>query len=267
MDAINSWVLIVMRLLARLLNLTTIRTVLSLAVSRNWPIHQLDVKNAFLHGYLSETFYMHQPPGFVDPHHLEYVCHLQCSLYGLKFISSLHRELAMTDRGSLNCFLGVSAQRSATRVFLSHATYAEEHFERAHMQNADWASCLVTRRSTSGYCVFLGDNNVVAETAWIRNLLCKLHALIFIATLVYCDNASHVYLSNNPVQHHRTKHIELDIHYVRVYVAKGLVRVMHVPSRYHYADIFTNGLPSTLFQDFRSSLIVRRPPAPTARVY
>ncbi|GJV14582.1 ribonuclease H-like domain-containing protein [Tanacetum coccineum] len=45
----------------------TIHTVLSITVSRNWPIHQLDVKNAFLHGHLSKTVYMHQPPGFVDP--------------------------------------------------------------------------------------------------------------------------------------------------------------------------------------------------------
>lgn len=45
---------------------TTIRTVLSLVVSRSWPIHQLDVKNAFLHGNLNETIYMFQPPGFVD---------------------------------------------------------------------------------------------------------------------------------------------------------------------------------------------------------
>ncbi|GJT14985.1 ribonuclease H-like domain-containing protein [Tanacetum coccineum] len=63
---------------------TTIHVVLSLAVLRAWPIHQLDVKNAFLNGYLSETVYMHQPPGFNDPAHPDYVCHLQRSLYGLK---------------------------------------------------------------------------------------------------------------------------------------------------------------------------------------
>ncbi|GJW86280.1 ribonuclease H-like domain-containing protein [Tanacetum coccineum] len=62
----------------------TIRTVLSLAVSRQWPIHQLDVKNAFLHGHLTETVYMHQPPGFTDSTHSDYVCLLQKSLYGLK---------------------------------------------------------------------------------------------------------------------------------------------------------------------------------------
>ncbi|GJS07080.1 ribonuclease H-like domain-containing protein [Tanacetum coccineum] len=62
----------------------TIRTVLSLAVSRQWPIHQLDVKNAFLNGDLSETVYMHQPPGFVDSRYPNHVCLLQRSLYGLK---------------------------------------------------------------------------------------------------------------------------------------------------------------------------------------
>ncbi|GKF52809.1 ribonuclease H-like domain-containing protein, partial [Tanacetum coccineum] len=62
----------------------TIQTVLSLAVSRQWLIHQLDVKNAFLHGHLKETVYMHQPPGFTDSAHSDYVCLLQKSLYGLK---------------------------------------------------------------------------------------------------------------------------------------------------------------------------------------
>jgi hypothetical protein len=62
----------------------TIRTVLSIAVSRSWPIHQLDVKNAFLHGHLNETVFMHQPPGFVDRRCPNFVCKLKKSLYGLK---------------------------------------------------------------------------------------------------------------------------------------------------------------------------------------
>jgi len=55
---------------------TTIRTVLSIAVSQSWPIHQLDVKNAFLHGNISEIVYCQQPSGFIDVAHPDHVCHL-----------------------------------------------------------------------------------------------------------------------------------------------------------------------------------------------
>ena len=63
-----------------------------------------------------------------------------------------------------------------------------------------------------------------------------------------------MYLSANPVQHRRMKHIELDIHFVREKVALGVVRVLHVPSKFQFADIFTKGLPSALFHEFRTSL-------------
>ncbi|GJT65217.1 ribonuclease H-like domain-containing protein [Tanacetum coccineum] len=62
----------------------TIRIILSLTASRHWPIHLLVVKNAFLHGDLSETVYMHQPLWFRDSVHPDYVCLLQRSLYRLK---------------------------------------------------------------------------------------------------------------------------------------------------------------------------------------
>ncbi|GJY91284.1 ribonuclease H-like domain-containing protein [Tanacetum coccineum] len=110
--------------------------------------------------------------------------------------------------------------------------------------DVDWAGCPSTRRSTS------------AETVWLRNLLRELHSPLSTAILVYCDNVSAVYMSVNPVQHQRTKHIEIDIHFVRDMVTAGQVRVLHVPSRFQYADIFTKGLPSTLFEEFRSSLSV-----------
>ncbi|GKA28839.1 ribonuclease H-like domain-containing protein [Tanacetum coccineum] len=158
--------------------------------------------------------------------------------------------------------------------------------------DADCAGCPSTRRSTSGYCVFLGDNilswsakrqhtiscssaeaeyrcvaNVVAETVWIHNLLRELHSPLSTATLVYYDNVSAVYMSVNHVQHQQTKHIEIDIHFICDMVTAGHVRVLHVLSRFQYADIFTKGLLTTLFEDFPSSLSVRPPPAQTARAY
>jgi hypothetical protein len=65
-----------------------------------------------------------------------------------------------------------------------------------------------------------------------------------------------VYMASNPIQHHHTKHIEIDIHFIREKVSLGQVRVLHVPSAHQYADIVTKGLSSQLFSDFRSSLCV-----------
>ena len=158
--------------------------------------------------------------------------------------------------------------------------------------DADWAGCPDSRRSTSGFCIYLGDNLVswsskrqttvsrssaeaeyrvvahaVAECCWLHQLLQELHVPLASATIVYCDNVSAVYMTANPVYHRRTKHIEIDIHFVREKVALGEARVLHVPSSHQFADIMTKGLPTSLFTEFRSSLCVRDPPATTAGGY
>ena len=112
--------------------------------------------------------------------------------------------------------------------------------------NADWAGCPDTRRSTSGYCVYVGVTillpghqrqttvfrssteaeyrviaNAVVEACWVRQLLLELHGPPSLSTIVYCVNISAMYMSSNPVQHQRTKHVEIDLHFVRVRVSLG----------------------------------------------
>ena len=106
--------------------------------------------------------------------------------------------------------------------------------------------------------------NAVAEVSWLRQLLAELHAPVNRAALVYCDNISTVYMSSNPVQHQRTKHVEIDLHFVRERVATGVVRVTHVPTSSQYTDIFTKGFPSSVFAGFRSILNVQAAHVSTA---
>jgi hypothetical protein len=422
----------------------TVRTVLSLALSCSWHVHQLDVNNAFLQGTLSETVYCAQPAGFEDSAHPDFVCRLNRSLYDLKqaprawysrfasfllqlgfteaktdsslfiyrsgtdtaflllyvddivltassssllrrTISALQQEFSLKDLGLLHHFLGMHVQHSPSGLFLSQRQYMLEILDQAgmtnckpcstpvdlnlklstggapvadptdsrslagalqyltftrsdisyvvqqvclHMHNpkephltalkrilryirgtlhmgllirpssqqelvvytdADWAGCPDTRKSTSGYAVFLGDNliswsskrqntvshssaeaeyravaNAVAEATWLRQLLTELHTPLRKTTLVYCDNVSAIYMSKNPVQHQRTKHVEIDLHFVRERVALGNVRVLHVPTTSQFADIFTKGLPTSVFKEFRSSLNVWAPDDSTA---
>jgi len=108
-----------------------------------------------------------------------------------------------------------------------------------------------TLSCSSAEAEYRGVDNVVSESCWLQNLLLELHCPI---QKVYCDNV--IYLASNPVQHQCTKHIEMDIHFVQEKVARGQVRVLHVPSHYQIVDIFIKGLSLMLFEDFRDSLSI-----------
>ncbi|XP_015160537.1 uncharacterized mitochondrial protein AtMg00810-like [Solanum tuberosum] len=343
---------------------TTIRMVLTIATVRKWPLRQLDVKNAFLHGRLKETVYMQQPSGFEDstaPKHkgdivilLLYV-DIVITWNNLQLlqnlISQLSTHFALKDMGILHFFLGIEIVPYVDGIYLSQVKYAKDILKKTMMHcaraihtplsqksdfhvatgppvdafdyrsivgglqyltltrpdlihavnqvcqfmqapittywqgvkhilrylagtinfglritsrsslqvvgfsDSDWAGCAITCRSTTGLCVFLGANciswsskkqhtvskssaeaechalaSLAAKITWILHLLQHLEVSLSTPPVLYSDNISALHLTSNPILHARTKHIELDYHFVREKVAAGAMVPKYVPS-------------------------------------
>lgn len=152
---------------------------------------------------------------------------------------------------------------------------------------ADWACSVTDRRSTSGYCTFVWGNLVtwrskkqsvvassaeaeyramaqgVCEILWVKRLLSELGRPVELPMKLFCDNKAAISTANNPVQHDRTKHVEIDKHFIKEKFEGGVVCVPFFPSSQQIADVFTKGLLRQNFEYFVNKLGMMNIYAPT----
>jgi histone deacetylase 1/2 len=118
-----------------------------------------------------------------------------------------------------------------------------------------WSACkqaIVSRSSTE--VEYKAVANATAELIWIQALLCELKIPQRQPPVLWCDNIGATYLSSNPVFHARTKHIEVDYHFVRERVAQKLMQIKFISSKDQLADIFTKPVSLLLFTGCRRNL-------------
>ncbi|XP_031249394.1 uncharacterized protein LOC116107227 [Pistacia vera] len=162
-------------------------------------------------------------------------------------------------------------------LFSSHSSLQLKAFS-----DSDWGSCPNSRRSVTSFCIFIGDSLVswkakkqttvsrssteaeyralsstASELIWLQQLLQDFQVTVASPALLYYDNQAAIHIASNPTFHERTKHIEIDCHFVRERVASGVLKLLPIRFQYQLADLFTKPLPSTQFFSLLSKMAVK----------
>lgn len=145
--------------------------------------------------------------------------------------------------------------------------------------DASWAGELTDRRSTSGYCTYVWGNLVtwrskkqsvvsrssaeseyralalgICEGMWIKRLMNELRLESPESFKMYSDSQAAISIAKNPVHHDRTKHVEIDRHFISEKVNSKIIELNYIPTKKQIADILTKALPRTSFEEFKSKL-------------
>ncbi|XP_073102487.1 uncharacterized protein [Elaeis guineensis] len=194
--------------------------------------HPLDVKNAFLHGDLQEEVYMQIPPGFETRATIEKVCKLKRSLYGLKQSPrTWFDRFSQTVKG-----MGYKQSNTDNTLFYRHLK-GKKTILLVYVDDI----------------VITGDDHHEIKQLKeklkqvFEKLLKELQLLNKFFLRLYCDNKAAIEIVSNPIQHDRTKHIEIDRHFIKEKINQGQICITYIRSSDQVADILTKGLSSVSF--------------------
>nr|GEU30986.1 retrovirus-related Pol polyprotein from transposon TNT 1-94 [Tanacetum cinerariifolium] len=192
--------------------LESIRILLAYSCTLDFKLFQMDVKSAFLNGFINEEVYVAQPPGFIDFEKPDHVYKLKKALYGLK----------QAPKAWMLFYILVLEEKTALAISITEAEYV----------NAEKAC---------------------QQALWMKQVLINYDVRLDDVPIM-CDNKGAIDLSKNPIQHSRTKHIEIRHHFLRDNVQKGYISIEKVPSVDNINDILTKPLKRESFNYLRLSL-------------
>ncbi|KAL6319268.1 hypothetical protein AAG906_013942 [Vitis piasezkii] len=261
----------------------------------DWPLHQLDVKNAFLHGDLEEEIYMDIPPGYTATSEAKIA--LARSRQGIflsqrKYILDLLAEVGLleckpadipivqnhklgeyvdqvpTDKQRYQRLVGKLIYLSHTRRDIAYASSPGKglmfskngHLKVAGYTDADWAGNITDRKSTAGYFTFVGGNLVTWRSKKQKVVALSSAEAEFRGMV---KGISAIAISHNPVQHDRTKHVEVDRNFIKQNLEEKIIQLPFVKSEDQLADVLTKAVSARNFYNSLDKLGIKDIYAPT----
>ncbi|GKE25606.1 retrovirus-related pol polyprotein from transposon TNT 1-94, partial [Tanacetum coccineum] len=278
----------------------------SIAAAKKWELHQMEVHNTFLHGDLNKEMFLKLSPG-LSVNHLGQACRLKKSLYGIrqaprcwfsKLSSAKIKYGFVQYHSDYSLFtLKRNTMQLNVLVYVDDLVISGNDHESivefiAYLRNlsqgillksmcdlklhawcdADWAGCSSTRRSLTGWVVYLGDSLIswktkkqhivsrssaeaeycsmaftTCELKWLKSVMLSIGIHQVKPMSLYCDSQVALHISQNLMFHERTKHIEVDCHYIRDKLVSGNIIAQYVSTMEQIADYFTKALRKAQF--------------------
>ncbi|GJZ84398.1 hypothetical protein Tco_0649737 [Tanacetum coccineum] len=120
-------------------------------------------------------------------------------------------------------------------------------FDLKGYSDSDYVGCNMDRKSTSAKAEYVAAAGCCANILWMKSQLTD-YDIIYEKVPIFCDNTSAIAISNNPVLHSRTKHIDIRYHFIKDHILKGDIELHFIPTQYQLADIFTKPLDEPTFK-------------------